>query len=150
MDGVYEYIIEPALHAFASFAFEDICRELVREMQKADALPFRYAKMGRWTGRTTVRDENFPNGLRTAETEIDLLGIGRDAKEYLVGECKFKKSPFSYSEYLDTMAKLGPQKQKAKFYYALFSESGFDDKIIREAERADVRLYGLDTIVNYK
>lgn len=150
VDGVYEYIIEPALHAFASFAFEDICREFVREMQKAGALPFRYAKMGRWTGRTTVRDENFPNGLRTAETEIDLLGIGRDAKEYLVGECKFKKSPFSYSEYLDTMAKLGPQKQKAKFYYALFSESGFDDKIIREAERADVHLYTLDTIVNYK
>lgn len=150
VDGVYEYIIEPALHEFASFAFEDICREFVREMQKAGALPFRYAKMGRWTGRTTVRDENFPNGLRTAETEIDLLGIGRDAKEYLVGECKFKKSPFSYSEYLDTMAKLDPQKQKAKFYYALFSESGFDDKIIQEAEKVDVRLYGLDTIVNYK
>lgn len=150
VDGVYEYIIEPALHEFASFAFEDICREFVREMQKAGALPFRYAKMGRWTGRTTVRDENFPNGLRTAETEIDLLGIGRDAKEYLVGECKFKKSPFSYSEYLDMMAKLDPQKQKAKFTYALFSESGFDDKIVQEAEKAEVHLYGLDTIVNYK
>ena len=150
VDGVYEYIIEPALHAFASFAFEDICREFVREMQKAGALPFRYAKMGRWTGRTTVRDESFPNGLRTTETEIDLLGIGPDAKEYLVGECKFKKSPFSYSEYLDMTAKLGPQKQKAKFYYALFSESGFDDKIVQEAKKTDVHLYALDTIVNYK
>lgn len=149
-DGVYEYIIEPALHAFASFAFEDICREFVREMQKAGALPFRYTKMGRWTGRTTVRDANSPNGLRTAETEIDLLGISKDEKEYLLGECKFKKSPFSYSEYLDMTAKLGPQKQKAKFTYALFSESGFDDRIIQEAEKAGVQLYALDTIVNYK
>lgn len=150
VDGVYEYIIEPALHEFASFAFEDVCREFVREMQKANALPFRYSKMGRWTGKTTVRDENATNGLRTAETEIDLLGIGRGAKEYLVGECKFKKNPFSYSEYLDTVAKLNPQKQKAKFHYALFSENGFDDKIVREVEKADVSLYSLETIVNYK
>jgi len=150
VDGVYEYIVEPALHEFASFTFEDVCREFVREMQKDNVLPFRYVKMGRWTGKTTVRDENEENGLRTAETEIDLLGIGRGEKEYLVGECKFKKSPFSYSEYLDTVAKLNPQKQKAKFYYALFSENGFDEKVIREAEKTDMSLYPLETIVNYK
>lgn len=68
--------------------------------------------MGRWTGKTTVRDKNAESGLRIAETEIDLLGIGRDAKEYLVGECKFKHSPFDYAEYLDTLAKLTPQKAK--------------------------------------
>ena len=59
-----------------------------------------------------------------------MLGISRGAKDYLVGECKFKKAPFSYSEYLDTLAKLTPLKQKAKFYYALFSENGFDNKIV--------------------
>ncbi len=121
VNGVYEYIVKPALHEFASFVFEDVCREFVREMQKDSALPFRYMKMGRWTGKTTVRDENAKNGLRTAETEIDLLGIGRGAKEYNV-----------------------------KFYYLLFSENGFDDKIIEEAEKADLRLYSLETIVNYK
>ena len=31
VDGVYEYIVEPALHEFAAFTFEDICREFVRE-----------------------------------------------------------------------------------------------------------------------
>lgn len=46
-----------------------------------------------------------------AETEIDLLGIGIGRKEYLVGECKFKHSSFDYSEYLDTLAKLTPQKE---------------------------------------
>ena len=61
MDGVYSYIIEPELHEFAAFVFEDICREFVREMQKKNALPFRYAKMGRWMGKTTIRDENMQN-----------------------------------------------------------------------------------------
>ena len=51
-------------------------------------------------------------GWRIAETEIDLLAIGKGAKEYLVGECKFKGHPFTYSEYLDTLVKLSPLKKK--------------------------------------
>ena len=151
VDGVYQYLVEPALHEFASLAFEDVCKEFVRELQKKNALPFRYAKMGRWTGKTTVRDRNAEGGLRTAETEIDLLGVSRGAKEYLVGECKFRHSPFEYSEYLDTVAKLTPLQDKAKFYYALFSESGFDDKILTEAQNSETLfLYGLDEIVNFE
>lgn len=150
VNGVYEFVVEPELHKFASFAFEDVCREFVREMQKKNELPFRYAKMGRWAGKTTVRDDSAASGLRIAETEIDLLCIDKDAKEYLVGECKFKKTPFSYSEYLDTLAKLAPQKEYAQFHYALFSESGFDEKIIAEAEKNNTRLYPLAYIVNYK
>ena len=151
MDGVYDYVISPALHEFAAFAFEDICKEFVKELQKKNALPFRYAQMGRWTGKTTVRDKDAANGLRVAETEIDLLGIGRGAKEYFVGECKFKKTPFDYSEYLDIKAKLTPLKETAKFYYALFSESGFDEKIVAQANHeSNLRLYDLSEIVNFK
>ena len=149
VDGVYEYVVKPALHKFASFTFEDICREFVREMQKKNELPFRYAKMGRWFGKTTVRDEKAASGLRTAETEIDILCIDRGAKEYLVGECKFKGVPFSYSEYCDTMAKLSPLKEKAKFHYALFSENGFDKKIIDHTAENETQLYTLNQIVHY-
>lgn len=147
VDGVYEYVVKPALHEFASFAFEDVCREFVRMLQKKNELPFRYSKIGRWMGKTTVRDEKASDGLRTAETEIDLLCIGKDAKEYLVGECKFKGVPFSYSEYLDTLAKLTPLKEKSKFYYALFSESGFDQKILDCAAMNETQLYNLEDIV---
>lgn len=151
VDGVYNYVIAPALHEFASFAFEDICKEFVKELQKNNALPFRYAQMGRWMGRTTVHDKNAANGLRAAETEIDLLGIGRDAKEYLVGECKFKNEPFEFSEYIDTKAKLTSLKDTAKFYYALFSESGFDEKLMAEAKKeSNLKLFDLSQIVNYR
>jgi len=151
VDGVYDFVIAPALHEFASFAFEDICREFVRELQKKNDLPFRYTKMGRWTGRTTVRDKSAVSGMRVAETEIDLLGIGRDETEYLVGECKFKKEPFNYTEYLNTKMKLTIQKETAEFHYALFSESGFDEKVKAEAEKeTNVQLYTLNDIVNYK
>lgn len=151
VEGVYDFVIAPVLHEFASFAFEDVCREYVKELQKNNELPFRYAKMGRWTGKTTVRDKNAPNGLRISDTEIDLFAIGKDEKEYLVGECKFKHTVFEYSDYLDTIAKLTPIKEKAQFYYALFSESGFDEKVVEEAEKeSNLLLYNLEEIVNYK
>ena len=150
VDGVYEYVVEPALHEFASFIFEDVCKEFVKLRNKRNALPFRYSKIGRWFGRTTVRDEHTDTGIRTAETEIDLLAIDRQEKNYLVGECKFKKQPFRYSEYLNTVVKLTPHKNKSTFYYALFSESGFDEKI-QEIAREDrtLQLYDLDEIVQY-
>lgn len=150
VDGVYEYIVKPALHEFASFTFEDICREFVREMQKSGELPFRYTKMGRWLGKTTLRDEKKPGGLRTAETEIDILCIDKNATEYLAGECKFKGEPFSYAEYLNIIAKLSKLKEKTKLHYALFSESGFDQKIVDCAVENKTRLYTLSQIVNYR
>lgn len=150
VDGVYQYTIQPMLHEFASSAFEEICRQYVMELQKNNVLPFRYSKIGRWFGKTTLRDTTQKSGYRTADTEIDLVAISRKMDAYLIGECKFKKSPFSYSEYLDTLAKLAPQKEHAEFYYALFSESGFDDKIYETAkENRNLYLYTLDQIVNH-
>ena len=149
VDGVYQYEIRPALHDFASFTFEEICRQFVRELQKRNSLPFRFSHMGRWFGKTTVRDSGNAEGHRVAETEIDILAISKDKKKYLVGECKFKKSPFSYSDYLDTVEKLAQQKKQAAFYYLLFSESGFEEKI-REisADEDRVLTYSLEEIVN--
>ncbi len=138
------------LHEFASLAFEDVCRAFVRELQRDQALPFRYSRMGRWMGKTTVRNSSAPTGISISETEIDILAVSRGAKEYLVGECKFKNHPFAFSEYLDTAAKLAPLKENARFTYALFSESGFDEKLTAEAKEGDLLLFPLETIVNYK
>ena len=148
VDGVYEYIIAPELHRFASFTFEEICREFVRELQKEEKLPFRYYRMGRWFGKTTIRDSE-KNGLVIAETEIDILATDRNSKKYLVGECKFKNKPFSFSEYLDTAAKLTPYQKNAEFYYALFAENGFEEGIPETAgEQKNIFLYSMEDIVN--
>ena len=150
-DGVYEYLVASKLHEFAAYTFEYVCREFIKEQQKRRALPFRYTKIGRWMGKTTVRDTGEKGGLRLADTEIDLLCINENTKEYLVGECKFKGVPFKYSEYLNTMAKLTPVKESGRFWYVLFSESGFDEAILDEAKKSEhVRLYSMEEVVNFK
>ncbi|MCD7784077.1 MAG: ATP-binding protein [Oscillospiraceae bacterium] len=150
VNGVYEYVVKPALHEFASLPFEEVCKAFVKELQRDNALPFRYSRMGRWMGKTTVRNSSSPTGISVAETEIDILAIGMDGKRYLVGECKFKGRPFSWSEYLDTIVKLAPLKEDAEFIYALFSESGFDERLTEESKKSDLLLYPLETIVNYR
>ena len=146
VDGVFEYAIKPDLHEFASLAFEDVCREYIREKQKVNKLPFRYKRMGRWWGKTTVRRKD---STEIQETEIDLLAISQNSDEYLVGECKFKGRPFSYGEYLDTAAKLLPQQERADFHYYLFSESGFDDKLTAAAKsEGNIVLVDIEEIVD--
>ena len=144
VDGVFNYSVKPVLHEFASLVFEDVCREYVRELQKSGKLPFRYKTMGRWWGRTTVRRKD---GTEVQETEIDLLAVSQKSDQYLVGECKFKGRPLSYADYLDTAAKLMPQQEKADFYYYLFSESGFDERLTEEASHNDrLRLVTLEDL----
>ena len=144
VDGVFDYSVKPVLHEFASLAFEDICREYVRELQKSGKLPFRYKTMGRWWGKTTVRRKD---STEIRETEIDLLAVSSRSDQYLVGECKFKGRPLSYADYLDTAAKLMPQQEKADFYYYLFSESGFDERLTEEASHNDrLRLVTLEDL----
>ncbi len=149
IDGVYQYSIKPQLHEFAATTFENICKEFIQKLQINNKLPFRYSKMGRWFGKTSVRDTDEKTGLRIAETEIDIVAISSDSQNFLVGECKFKTQPFSYSDYLNTIAKLDSQKKTADFYYALFSESGFDSKIVEESSKSNnIYLYSLNDIVN--
>lgn len=143
VDGVYKYAIKPVLNEFVSQTFEDVCRQYVQTLQKEERLPFRYARMGRWMGKTTIRDAQHPKGVRVEETEIDIVAVSASRKEYLIGECKFKNQLFRYSEYLDTVTKLTPERENAKFYYALFSASGFDHKII-EHQKTDEGLYLYD------
>ena len=146
-EGVYENVVKPRLNQFASLPFEDVCRQFLAVKQRRNALPFRFAKIGRWEGKTTVRDDKLSSGLRTAETEIDILCVDSKMKNYLVGECKFKNSPFSYDEYLNMLAKLENLKKHSKFYYALFSGGGFDDKLLAKIS-PETRLFDIENVVN--
>ena len=147
VDGIYDCLIEPTLDKYASYIFEDICIDFIREKQKNDELPFHFTNIDKWFGKTSVRDTTNSKGFRIDETEIDLLAYNKLTKDYLVGECKFKNTPFSYRELLDTQMKLNLLQEENNFYYALFSLSGFDEKI---ESNKNLLLFNIDEIINYK
>lgn len=146
VEGIYQYAIKPVLNQYASLSFERICQQYLTKLQLKNQLPFRYEKIGRWFGKTTVRHDQ---KLIMKETEIDILAISKREKSYLIGECKFKNAPFSYSEYLNTISKLASLNKSNNVYYALFSKNGFDQKIINE-KNDNLLLFDLKDIDNIK
>lgn len=146
VSGIYKYVIEPNLNNFISYAFEDICKEYVQKQKFLDKLPFRYDSMGRWWGKTTVRcKDSFEN----KETEIDIVAFSKKENKILLGECKYKNAAFSYSEYLDLIAKFSEKKESNELYYMLFSKNGFDEKILNLAKQnKNICLVNLEQIVD--
>jgi len=85
-------------------------------------LPFRFTKMGRFF------DGN---------AEIDIAATSKDKKKVLIGECKYKNSPFDMDEFNALKGK--SVNNDAERYYYLFSKSGFT-KDLSELESEKVRL----------
>lgn len=132
IDGVYEYQVKPHINEFVSFAFEEICIQYMRKLNKTGRLPFRFSKIGRWWDK---------------KNEIDIAAFD-DNGNVLLGECKWRNTKILIkdldllkhkSRYLDLEC-------KSIFYY-LFSKSGFDDSLKQFAEHDDsIKLVDLSSI----
>jgi hypothetical protein len=130
--------IAPEMASHTAPAFEDLCREWVRTTHGKQA-----DRVGSWWGpaRHDLRR------ARERETEeIDVVGVARN-QVTLLGECKWTDRPLARGVLRDlddyklpalrqTSAKVAKQPR-----LLLFSRSGFEEGLIREAaEREDVEL----------
>ncbi len=131
VDGIYKYTIEPEIARYASYKFEDICRQYVRKQNISGRLPFRFDKLGRYF------DGN---------VEIDVMAISKDKRQILAGECKFRNSLFDLNDFNKLKSKLIGNKD-SKIYYYLFSKSGFTNDV-KALESDHVRLIELKDLFN--
>ena len=146
VDGVYKYRIQPALHQYASFVFEDVSIAYLRKLQMKEELPFRFQHIGRWWGKQTHRSDL---GITTTETEIDIMAFDEQREKYILGECKFKNSGVSFADYTDLKAKYTPENPNAEIYYYLFSETNFDSRLKQEAKSNQfIKLTNLKNIID--
>ncbi|MDR1702339.1 MAG: ATP-binding protein [Sporomusaceae bacterium] len=123
VDGVYKYTVEAELLRYASYKFEDVCKQYLRKQNMSGNLPFRYDKVGRYF---------------EGNVEIDLMAISKNKKQILAGECKFRNSPFDLNDFNILKAKLVNDKD-TKIYYYLFSKSGFTNDL-KAQEGENIRL----------
>lgn len=134
IEGIWKYVIEPELNFYVSYAFEDICRQYLRKENRENKLPFHFTKIGRWWDKAV---------------ELDIVAMDAKKEKFLLGECKYKNSNFSYSDFLNMREKFNPQKRNCEMYYYLFSKSGFAADVYAESKCDDkVKLIDLYEIVN--
>lgn len=108
--GIYEHAIAPSLDEFAAPAFEGVCIQFLRRMNRAGKLPFHFTQIGRWW---------------TKEEELDVVAVDAMRKHYLVGECKFRRTPLGHRDVQRAMEKF-TSPEGADVAWCFFSRSGFE------------------------
>jgi len=124
--------IMPDLDRYVGKKFEKVCRGFLREKSKQDK-NYSFPKIGRWWYK---------------ENEIDIVGLNERENKILFTECKWSKNKAG----MDLLNDLKEKSKKVRWKnddreerYALFSKSGFDDKLKEQAsEYEEVHLYSLE------
>lgn len=114
---------------YASFVFEDVCREKMWELSAANFWDFHFDKVGRyWSAKAG---------------EIDIVALDSTGEDLVLGECKYTSSPKGLSvlhalqEKADVMLKLTNAK---RVQYVIFGTSGFTQGLTEKAQEGNVRL----------
>ena len=125
-DFVMERKIKPAFDQFMALAFEDVCRDLVRNNVWRDC---RFERVGRWWSK---------------EGEIDIVATSETENTLLCGEAKWSIRPVG-TDILDDLkrkAALVPWgKPGRKEIIVLFSRSGYTEELKRRAPGEGVILW---------
>lgn len=144
-EGVYQYMVEPRLHEFASHSFEKICTEWIRDMNRQDLLPFHFVKAGRWWDKVNHR----VNGCKeTTSEEIDIMACSGDQKKILLGECKYRNEKTGTDVYRRLQSKFNPPPD-TRLWYSLFSFSGFTETMKNLAEKEGVLCFDKGDMEKY-
>lgn len=130
--GIYEYVIKSELDNYASYIFENVCKEYLRFENRNNRLPFHFAKIGRWWNKTD---------------ELDIMAMDASKKQYILGECKYKNSPFAMSDLKRMQQKFLPKNQDICLYYWIFSKGGFTQEVIELAKEQSLHLVSLDELM---
>lgn len=120
---VMSKIKEGFIQNFASFVYEDICREKMWELSaKGETLSFE--KVGRYWG--------------SKAGEIDIVAIGNEDNNLILGECKYTKKEKGL-ELLHALREKTPAIQSLtgakNVQYIIFSTAGFTKGLQEEAKR---------------
>ncbi len=127
-NGIYKYVVEPELDQYTSYIFEDICKEYLRNKNRKEELPFYFTKIGRWWNKTD---------------ELDIVAMDPSKCNYIIGECKYKKSSFTMFDLKRMKDKLQLDHCSDHVYYWAFSKSGFSEDVVAEAKEQKVVLVEL-------
>jgi len=135
MDQIWSQI-ERDLIQFTSLIFEDFCRNWVLRLN--DPL---VREAGGWWGNNPL----VKNSKANAE-EIDVIGLGLEDDELVIGECKWRNEETSLKvgEKLVERAEFFPHEKK---YLYVFSKSAFSEGLKEYAENHQIQLVTYEEMV---
>ncbi|MCL2863900.1 MAG: ATP-binding protein [Lachnospiraceae bacterium] len=126
--------IEADLPDFTAIEFEHFCRNWIYQQNGTKELPFLISEVGSWWGNNPINHK--PTNL--AE-EIDIIGIGVEKNNLLIGECKWKNkdTDVDIAQKLMERSNFFPYPNKL---LVIFSKSKFTKKLQHYAIKNNIQL----------
>jgi len=138
-DAVWQYKIEPDYSTYMGLVFEKACKEFLLRLNTKVKLPFIFTNIGRWWGSDHQNKK---------QAEIDI--IANDNKNYIFCECKWRNVPIDVNvlRTLQNRSDLVIKHEKnGKIYFAVFSKSGFNEDMKKQAvKEGNVLLFNADDL----
>lgn len=132
----FQNMVEPELHDYMGTMFETICQEYTFRNGISGYYGGMMTRIGKWRG-------NDPQ--KKCPADIDVVAVDDMNKAAVIGECKFKNSPFGKEEYetlLDRSRLLYPY---TVCRYLIFSLSGVT-KWVEEQHNPTVEVISIEQI----
>ncbi len=123
----YARYVKPRLNSFMGSVFEKMCRQYLIKNGINGKFLCNITKVGTWWGTNPQKHE---------ETDIDIIGLDKQEKRAVIGECKFKKELTDKKVY-ESLLERGELLHQGYIVnqYILFSLSGFSSWLEEEARR---------------
>ena len=132
IEQIYDLVIKKHYAEYMGHVFEQMCREYL--FLYAKDVPILLSDIGQWWGTDSKQKK---------EVEIDIVGTPAEGDEYIIGSCKYKNEPIGVDE-LERMKEYAEVFGKGeKYYYYIFSKSGFTKGLKEFEERNEVKLVDL-------
>lgn len=133
IEQIYDSVMKKHYADYMGHIFEQMCREYL--LLYAEDVPVLLSDIGQWWGTDSKRKK---------EVEIDIVGTPVEGREYLIGSCKYKNEPVGADELALLQEYAGVFGKGSKYYYYIFSKSGFTKGLKELAEKGEVRLVSLE------
>lgn len=132
---VYAQAVKQYYPDYMGLVFEKMCQQYL--LCYAEELPILLSEVGQWWGTDRKTRK---------EVQIDIVGTPVEGNEYLIGSCKYRNEKIGVDE-LELLKQYAAVFHKGKrYYYYIFSKSGFTPALKELEKQGEVTLLTLDDI----
>lgn len=82
------------------------------------------------------------------EIQIDIVAAPAEGREYIIGSCKYKKEKIGMDELERLRYYASVFGKGIRYYFYIFSKSGFTQGLLEAGEKGEVKLLTLDDLYN--
>lgn len=130
---IYEQSIKRFYPDYMGLVFEKMCQEFL--LRYAQRLPMILKDVGQWWGT---------DAKTRRQVQIDIVGTSMEENEYLIGSCKYRNEKIGVNE-LELLKEYSTVfKKNGKFFYYIFSKSGFTQGLLDLEKEGEVALVTLE------